>query len=535
MNARRLLLGLLLLVAPSAAKAQTGYPMNFRFYEMYYSADTAYGALTGAEVAVGIVAEDNYLGQGLGSFTIRIYYDPAVLSFDSVQSICPTAATQPITSVVGGNYVQLSAAGCANGTVYYALPVATVFLKMVSSTAGGMLYLSPAAVADRVSTIRTLDAFGDLAEVCRAQGLWGDVDGDDKVNSRDALIALSVAVGLPANGFNVARGDVDGDGQVTSRDALAMMSASINLYVGSGFRVGKGVVVACAPQTPLPRTLYYSAGVRNNVLNGRAGVNGLTIRPALDTAFTIVGDSAVDAGASSDQWRPRPSPSGAAVLFQCYYGGTTPQICKANADGSGLVRLTTSASSSYGSPDWSPAGDSIVYIQDYSIYVMAADGSGPAPVPSALANVLSVAWRPIAGSRRIAYANYSYEVHTRSMDAPNDSVIMTYASPSSFDYQFVDWSPDGDSLAFSRRVDNGGRVMLTVVPNLPTPARQNRISIANTDGGRQPLWTDQGILFEATPVHSQWDQLFLRRNNGTVIRVTRGPRDAHFPGMKKTP
>ncbi len=84
---------------------------------------------------------------------------------------------------------------------------------------------------------------------CRALGKWGDVNGDGQSNSLDALVALSVVVGIPVDTtvMTPALADVDGDGQVTSRDALIMLSYGVGLPV-TGFRVlltCRGCVLRC--------------------------------------------------------------------------------------------------------------------------------------------------------------------------------------------------------------------------------------------------------------------------------------------------
>jgi hypothetical protein len=114
---------------------------------------------------------------------------------------------------------------------------------------------------------------------CHASGKWGDTDGDGQANSRDALIALSRVVGIALDTVRIdtlwtdtagvhtdtvatlrpGLADVDADGQVTSRDALIIMSYAVGLPV-TGFRIGLadagacggsglGLVLAVAPDT----------------------------------------------------------------------------------------------------------------------------------------------------------------------------------------------------------------------------------------------------------------------------------------------
>src|SRR6185503_5066901 len=72
---------------------------------------------------------------------------------------------------------------------------------------------------------------------CPARGHWGDPDQDRSAGSRDALIALSEAVGLDVSAFpEHGLADVDADGSVKARDALIILSYAVGFDV-SGNRV----------------------------------------------------------------------------------------------------------------------------------------------------------------------------------------------------------------------------------------------------------------------------------------------------------
>ena len=528
-----------LFIAPAVGAAQTGSTLQVYFDPS--SMDSAYAAATGGEIAALILSSDAY-GVGLGGFRLRLYFDPARVKLDSAVSACPDAVGSPLSATLGinNNNVLLQANGCSVTPGYSVIGVATVYLKLISPDAGSVLYLSPDSAADLNRTNRSLDAQGDLVELCRGNGLWGDVDGDAKVNSRDALVALSSAVGLPTPGFQVQQGDVDDDGLVTSRDALAMLSNSIGLTT-YGFRVGQLVVVACAPQEPLPRTLY--ASTSGTYYNGRPGNNGLTIRPAFDSTLNIVGDSAEDPYSTfnySGGWRPKVSPDGSTVLFVCYFTTTLgyAQICSASADGKSLTLLTTNTSLQAFSPDWSPAGDSIIYISapPYGtagqISIMDRLGNGQRPIVSSPTDAMSVAWRPVGGDRHIAYTNSNQDIRTREIDQPSlDSLMFASTFGIAYNPRFVDWSPEGDSLTFDLQVS--GSYAVVAKRSLSNAPLFKRASASAYPGPREPMWSDQGVAFVAAPRSSAGAQLYLRRNDGRVARLTRALREPHFPGMKK--
>jgi hypothetical protein len=533
--------GLLTAAAADPAVAQggpvepTGSRLRLYFQDLAASGDSAYLAAAGGDFRTLVQAYDNR-GQGLTAFAFRVYFDPAVVAFDSARSSCPDSLAFPLQApVLGPNYVELSAGGCTNATAYQHNVATLAFHLQGAASAGSGLYLEPLALTDRIGTGRVVDGEGYLAEVCLAVGLWGDVDDDARVNSRDALIALSNAVGLPTPGYIIARGDVDADGYVGSRDALAMLSASIGYAPAYGFRTGKGIPVSCAPEALLPRTSYY---IRAGANPGVPGVSGLVVRTANDSAVVIVGDSAY---ASLNEGQGiRVSPDGAFVAFTCLWQGYQ-DICRANADGSGLLSLTAGSFSSHNAADWSPASDSIVFLRNNQIWLMASDGSNPHVIPST-PGATSVAWAPVAGSRRIAYTTdvYPGQVRTRDLDsAGTDSLVFDFGSTtgwSNYGYypRRVDWSPAGDSLAFSLLVNGYGSVF--VAPRSGGALARRGAVYNGASFATFPNWTTAGILYtsyESSTSGSQY-RVFVLRPDGRVERLRRPDTQANWAaGMDK--
>ena len=516
-----------LLLSPALAAAQTaptGTLVRLFFAEVP-SLDSVYAVLPGGEFDVSVNAQDaNYFG--VGAFTLRMYFDPAKLSFVSARSICPDAATAPLnTPVTGPSYVELSASGCNSASQYSHGVVAVRFLLSSGAVDGTVLFVRPVGITDRMATDRTLDAVGEIAEVCAASGLWGDVDADGLINSRDALIALTHAVGLPTGAFEVWRGDADGDGVVSSRDALGMLSASIGMEPDYGFRTGKAMVGRCAPQAVLPRPLFYD----------RAGVgNGLTLRPAGDSSFSTVAGSSADADMYY-RWRPRVSPDGTKVLYACArnmdYSGN-PRICRANIDGTGVAFAATtwdSLASEY-SPDWSPDGARIVFIRSGALYTMNADGSNVALVNPALStNFMTVAWHPVTGSDTLAFTTTSGVVRigslVDSLTFANQRLVFGIGSmANTFDPSMIEWSPGGDSLAFDLQIDNNRAVIVTGTQ--ASAPLQPRVPIYNYPTGSYhftyPLWTDLGVFFVVNLGGSSGrSRIFLQKPDGTIWRIGR--------------
>jgi hypothetical protein len=89
--------------------------------------------------------------------------------------------------------------------------------------------------------------------VPEAAGISGGVNGDDAVNSTDALIILSCDVGMDTSAFCPMNcGDVNGDGLVNSTDALIILSYDVGMSVP--FPVGEAGcpsnVAPCSGCTP---------------------------------------------------------------------------------------------------------------------------------------------------------------------------------------------------------------------------------------------------------------------------------------------
>lgn len=512
MMRRVLLVAVLLLGLPLAARAQTGQGIQV-YYDL--QGDSVVAAASGAAFSVVLVSYDPY-GWGVDSFAVRIPFDATRLAFLGATKLCPDST--PLNATPGAGFVIVSAPSC--GAYPYGQPLARLTFQLQPGvTDGTVLGMRPLALIDNGTQNRTLDFITDFLQVCHASGVWGDIDLDTRVNSRDALIALSNAVGMPTGGFNVAPGDVDADGQVTSRDALAMLSASINLST-SGFRVGSGIADACARQTVLPRPLYF---VRDGAQPGLNGVSGLAIRAANDSSMTIPGDSA---DIATIQWRPRVSPDGSEVLFVCANDFGWFNICKASADGSNKVVLTNVIRTEY-SPDWSPAGDSIVFVTGGSVWMMDAAGQGQRLVPGP-AGAAHVTWKPGVGNRTIAYidANGNGSIHTLDLDTGLDVLLFDAGAIGTFGPRYIDWNLAGDSLLFDFQLDLQYAIGAVSATPGPLDVRLHLIS-----GAYHPLWTDQGVVFVG--YYHGYYRLLLARPDGTIGIISHDTQHHYTAGMKR--
>ena len=153
---------------------------------------------------------------------------------------------------------------------------------------------------------------------------------------------------------------------------------------------------------------------------------------------------------------PAWSPDGRRIAFESRKDGNW-EIYTMNADGSGVVRLTDN---SYGDghPSWSPDGRRIAFESDRDgnsrIYVMNADGSGVARVTNGSGHDRDPSWSP---SGRIAFSSDrdgNNEIYAINVDG---SGLARLTNNSAYD-GVPSWSPDGRRIAFASHRDGNGEI-----------------------------------------------------------------------------
>jgi Tol biopolymer transport system component len=171
---------------------------------------------------------------------------------------------------------------------------------------------------------------------------------------------------------------------------------------------------------------------------------------------------AVRTGRASPRRRPSWSPDGSRIAYFAEVDGNT-DIYSASSDGSDVTRLTDDPAPEY-SPRWSPDGERIAFISerdgDQDIVVMAAGGGDQVDVSDNHDVDDAPTWSPDGGS--IAFVAYLHGADP-FMIGQGDAEIFVVSADGSHKVDVSRnnawdgdpaWSPDGRSIAFTRRTDH---------------------------------------------------------------------------------
>lgn len=464
--------------------------------------DTAVGAVPGGTTAVEIRGRDS-LATTVQSANLSFHFDTTKIQILGVQVESGTGLDSIVDTLRGPGVFTVGATGAAVGSDA-ALYQLLVQLKAGASS-GTYLWIGADSAP---STSGTLTVVGEIGQVCHATSLWGDVSGDGKVDSRDALITLSNAVGLPVNGFNLALGDVDGDGLANSRDALIMLSYAIALPT-PGTRVAAGIPDACPGLTAPGDSVVF---LRNDP---PAGLYALGAASTVPVAVPGATGTAPDAQA-------RLARDGRSVVYVCP-GVSGYQICRVDADTGGVVQLTSDSGQTDESPDWSPSGDSIVFIQNGFIAKMAAGGGGYVYPISQTGTIAATEVKWGRDSTKLAYTNGSLYVFQ-----PSVTSIPSLVATGFVDINGLRWSPAGDSIAFVRSTDS----RLWVVPAAGgTPGVIYSFAGRITGGD----WSTVGILISLNPGSGAPSIWFSKGIGAPIFRITRPATGDLSPSWRRSP
>jgi len=440
---------------------------------------------------------------GVGSYSVTLFADRARVRLVRADSVPGYGLAAPaIDSTVADQYTLTGGPGPAG---YCTQPLALLTFDVGTSAASGSLVsarvnsaVGRSPAADITAGYRT-----GVLEVCQADKVSGDVDQSLTVNSRDALVALTAAVGLPVGGsFDLTVGDVDGDQRVTSRDALFILAAGIGLSQPYNVTAGKGIAARCAPLAPAPADMVFltTAGLVRVV-------GGDTVRTAVavaDAPYT----------ASSPRW----APDGSLIAYECYNAAWAPYaqtICLVDPSGTLIRHLNLVANYRAYSPSWMPQGWRLAYLngQDGNIWAADVNGANPTVVTRGY-TVNDLSWAP--DGRHVAFAGYTVcctpSLYVVSVDS--QTVREVFPSSSAQTPGYPGWSPAGDSLAYY----NGSYGRVYKVASSDAGAGVPAIPLLTSQS--YAAWLGTGFGFQSTI--GPYPSLFFHQTDGRELRLTRG-------------
>jgi Tol biopolymer transport system component len=183
---------------------------------------------------------------------------------------------------------------------------------------------------------------------------------------------------------------------------------------------------------------------------------------------------------------PGHPPSNGPIAFVSDRDGAKA-IYLANADGSGVTRLTSGDS-----PAWAPGGRRLSFQRGDSIYVVGADGSGEARVTAGS----HPSWSP--DGIMLAFTDTTGGIDLVNADGANPRRVFNPAvwnnASANYGASWPSWSPDGRSIAFVRTsFDDVWAVYVVDVDGTTDP---RRLAQADAEG---TSWSADGsrIAFEA--------------------------------------
>jgi len=158
--------------------------------------------------------------ENIGNMDVTLTYDPSVLSATSLTNGAITDNSLVVHNIdIGFINISLVDENGINGNG----SIATIFFEVIGEIGDSTSLIISASANDRDGAEIDLEIMNALFSIEDEDMLKGDVNGDGKINSADALLALKMAVGLNEEDLIA---DMNDDGRVTSIDAAEILDMS---------------------------------------------------------------------------------------------------------------------------------------------------------------------------------------------------------------------------------------------------------------------------------------------------------------------
>ena len=452
---------------------------------------------------------------GLGSYSVTLRFDDNRIRLMRADAN-PFSTFAAPTVVTGADQVTLSSGGPGNG--FTGQNVADLWFQLApGAVEGSFVSITVNALLDQAGSSLLPSHRAGFSESCYGPTYWGDVTGEQVINSRDALVTLTRAVGKSTAGYDTRPGDVDEDGDVTSRDALAILSHGINLPVFST-RTGYAMATRCAPQVPSPQDLVL---YRNSTVYRL--VAGDTIASPLSFA---AGEGGLDIN-----HRAVLSPDGSRLLVGSYDLTGFSDMLSVTIPGGVVTKLVQDPAQDVAG-DWSPDGAEIAWVSrrvsPAAIFRMPATGGAAVRVTPAQVEVASdlladIAWS--ADGTRIAFAGCANSCGNQGIWVVNlDGTGLTEVLLSVYGHlpKNISWSAGGDSIIYYNYFEQQTYVVPAGGEIVPPAV------LDHTIGGQAYLTiSDFGYAFQNF-YNYPYSLMSRRASDGRLFRMLRNPEGQDY-------